>query len=161
MKRFHVHLRVNDLQRNISFYSLLFSAKPDLVEKDYAKWMLEDPRINFALSTHGQNTGVHHLGIEIDNAQEFEAFKQQRSEAFIALSKEQPQTMSVSNLTNKATPVYAEQQHAKCCYAQSEKQWVLDPQQVPWELFHSFDTLNTYGISDTQQTIIGESINDE
>jgi catechol 2,3-dioxygenase-like lactoylglutathione lyase family enzyme len=72
MKRFHVHLHVQDLQASIAFYSRLFSAQPSRVESDYAKWMLEDPRVNFAISTHGSKPGLDHLGFQADNAEELD-----------------------------------------------------------------------------------------
>lgn len=116
MKRFHVHLHVSDLAESIAFYSKLFAAEPARVEPDYAKWMLEDPRLNFAISTRGAQAGVDHLGFQVDDAQELAELKERAEAADLAL------------LDEGAT---------SCCYARSEKHWVTDPQGVAWEHFHT------------------------
>lgn len=134
MKRFHLHIRVDNLAENITFYSTLFSSQPTVVRDDYAKWMLDDPQLNFALSTHGDQTGISHVGIEFDEQQAFEAMIHTKSKSF--------------------TTEQAPQMDAQCCYAQSDKYWLLDPQNVPWEFFHTFDKLDEYGISDTKETIM-------
>jgi catechol 2,3-dioxygenase-like lactoylglutathione lyase family enzyme len=112
MKRFHVHVHVDDLQKNIAFYSAMFDAQPAKVETDYAKWMLEDPRINFAISSRGRKTGVAHLGFQVDNEQELLALKGQAQKADLSLFEEGK---------------------TSCCYARSDKYWVTDPQGVAWE----------------------------
>lgn len=116
MKRFHIHLHVEDLDRNIGFYSTLFAARPSRVETDYAKWMLDDPPVNFAISTRGSQPGVDHLGIQTDDASELAAMKARAQAAGLALR---------------------DQGETTCCYARSEKHWVTDPQGVAWEHFHT------------------------
>lgn len=116
MKRFHVHVHVEDLAKSITFYSHLFAAAPARVESDYAKWMLEDPRINFAISTRGGQPGVDHLGIQVDEANELVALEAQAEAADMAL-------LEVGETT--------------CCYARSTKHWVVDPQGIAWERFHT------------------------
>ena len=111
MKRFHVHLHVNDLAANIAFYSRLFNAAPTRVEADYAKWMLEDPRVNFAISTRGAQAALDHLGSQVDDAAELAALKERATAADMALLDEGATT---------------------CCYARSEKLWISDPQGVAW-----------------------------
>lgn len=116
MKRFHVHVHVDDLAKSIAFYSKLFAAEPARLESDYAKWMLDDPRINFAISTRGGRPGVDHLGFQTDNAEELAELKERAESAGMALFDE------------GAT---------SCCYARSEKHWVTDPQGIAWEHFHT------------------------
>jgi catechol 2,3-dioxygenase-like lactoylglutathione lyase family enzyme len=120
MKRFHVHAHVDDLQASVAFYSRLFAAEPTRVESDYAKWMLEDPRINFAISTRGGKPGVDHLGIQADSEQELEALKAQATAAGMSLQ-------DVGETT--------------CCYARSDKYWVTDPQGIAWEQFHTLESV--------------------
>lgn len=123
MKRFHVHLHVDDLQRSIGFYSALFAASPARVEADYAKWMLEDPRINFAISTRGASPGVDHLGFQTDDAAELGALKARAEAADLALQDEGETT---------------------CCYARSDKHWITDPQGIAWEHFHTLDNIPVF-----------------
>ncbi|MEJ8810594.1 ArsI/CadI family heavy metal resistance metalloenzyme [Variovorax ureilyticus] len=124
MKRFHVHVHVNDLKASIAFYSKLFAAEPARVEADYAKWMLEDPRINFAISTRGEAAGVDHLGFQTDDAEELAELKARATEADMAL---------------------LDQGETSCCYARSEKHWVTDPQGIAWEHFHTLDSIPVFG----------------
>lgn len=124
MKRFHVHVAVRDIQQSIRFYSALFAAQPTVTKHDYAKWMLDDPRVNFAISKRGAKTGVDHLGIQAENAAELEAIGSQLAQA------------DVSTLNQKG---------ASCCYAKSDKYWTLDPQGVAWESFHTLGTAPVYG----------------
>lgn len=125
MKRFHVHAHVTDLQASIAFYSKLFAAEPTRVESDYAKWMLEDPRINFAISTRGNGAaGVDHLGFQTDDAQELAELKARATAADMALM---------------------DQGETSCCYARSEKHWVTDPQGIAWEHFHTLDNIPVFG----------------
>ena len=128
MKRFHVHLSVDDLARNVNFYSTLFGSEPTIRKDDYAKWMLDDPRVNFAISQRGDKAGVNHLGIQVESDEELEAMRAQ--------------------LTLADQPV-VEQVDAACCYAKSNKHWVQDPQGVAWEAFHSLSTIPVFG-QDTQ-----------
>lgn len=123
MKRFHVHLHVNELQKNIDFYSALFNQMPARTESDYAKWMLEDPPVNFAISTRGSTTGLDHLGIQVTSADELANLKVQAQNADMALIDEGETT---------------------CCYARSEKYWVTDPQGLAWEQFHTLDNIPVF-----------------
>lgn len=123
MKRFHVHVHVEDLGKSIGFYSKLFAAEPSRVEADYAKWMLEDPRINFAISTRGSTPGVDHLGLQTDDAEELVALKARAQAADMALLDEGETT---------------------CCYARSEKYWVTDPQGIAWEQFHTLASIPVF-----------------
>jgi hypothetical protein len=116
MKRFHVHLHVDDLGRSIGFYSRLFAAEPARVESDYAKWMLQDPPVNFAISTRGSQPGIDHLGIQTDDPAELAGMKARAEAADLALLDEGQTT---------------------CCYARSEKHWITDPQGIAWEHFHT------------------------
>jgi len=116
MKRFHVHAHVENLAQSIAFYSRLFGAQPTRLETDYAKWMLEDPRINFAISTRGGKAGVDHLGIQTDSEAELVELKDRARAADMALLDEGETT---------------------CCYARSDKYWVSDPQGIAWEQFHT------------------------
>jgi len=123
MKRFHVHLYVDDLARSIGFYSKLFAAEPARVESDYAKWMLDDPPVNFAISTRGDRPGIDHLGIQTDDAAELAALKARAQAADTALLDEGETT---------------------CCYARSEKHWVTDPQGIAWEHFHTLGSIPVF-----------------
>lgn len=123
MKRFHVHTHVNDLPRSIAFYSKLFGAEPTRVESDYAKWMLEDPRINFAISTRGDQPGVDHLGIQTDTDEELAELKARAEAADLALLDDGETT---------------------CCYARSDKYWVTDPQGIAWEQFRTLGDIPVF-----------------
>lgn len=123
MKRFHVHAHVQDLQASIAFYSKMFAAEPTRVEADYAKWMLEDPRINFAISTRGGRPGVDHLGLQTDSAEELRELKARAQAADLTLLDEGQTT---------------------CCYARSEKHWVTDPQGIAWEHFQTLDDIPVF-----------------
>jgi len=124
MKRFHVHAHVEDLQASIAFYSKMFEADPTRVEVDYAKWMVEDPRINFAISTRGNKAGVNHLGIQVDTAAELKDLRVQLIAAQAPL---------------------LEQREASCCYAKSDKYWITDPQGIAWETYHTLDSIPVFG----------------
>jgi len=123
MKRFHVHAHVEDLQASIAFYSKLFAAEPTRTESDYAKWMLEDPRINFAISTRGAKPGVDHLGIQTDTEDELIELKARAQDADMTLLDEGETT---------------------CCYARSDKYWVTDPQGIAWEQFHTLGNIPVF-----------------
>jgi catechol 2,3-dioxygenase-like lactoylglutathione lyase family enzyme len=123
MKRFHVHAHVKDLQASIAFYSKLFAAEPTRVEHDYAKWMLEDPRINFAISTRSGELGVDHLGIQTDDEAELAELKARAAQADMPL---------------------LDQGQTTCCYARSDKHWVTDPQGIAWEHFHTLDNIPVF-----------------
>ena len=124
MKRFHVHAHVQDLQASIAFYSKLFAAEPTRVEGDYAKWMLDDPRINFAISTRGAELGVDHLGIQTDTEEELVELKAHARAADMSLLDEG---------------------ETRCCYARSDKYWLTDPQGIAWEQFHTLSNIPTFG----------------
>ena len=123
MKRLHVHLHVADLAQSIAFYSQLFAAKPARTEADYAKWMLDDPPVNFAISTRGKQPGIDHLGIQTDNAEALPALKDRATAADMSLLDEGATT---------------------CCYARSEKHWVTDPQGIAWEQFHTLGNIPVF-----------------
>jgi lactoylglutathione lyase len=123
MKRFHVHVHVNDLQKNIAFYSAMFDQQPARTEADYAKWMLADPPVNFAISTRGSATGVDHLGIQVDSQDDLAALRANAARADMAVLDEG---------------------ETSCCYARSEKYWVTDPQGVAWEQFHTLESIPVF-----------------
>jgi lactoylglutathione lyase len=123
MKRFHVHVHVEDLAQSVAFYSKLFAAEPSRLESDYAKWMLEDPRINFAISTRGGAPGVDHLGFQTDSADELAQLKARAKSADMALLDEGT---------------------TSCCYAESEKHWITDPQGIAWEHFHTLANIPVF-----------------
>lgn len=124
MKRFHVHVGVTDLNASIAFYSSLFDAEPAVVEVDYAKWMLEEPRINFAVSTRSGKNGLDHLGFQADSEAELETLHQR-----VAAAK---------------GPV-VEQRGTACCYAESDKYWTVDPAGIAWESFHTLGRVPVFG----------------
>ncbi len=124
MKRFHVHVSVKDLTHSIGFYSKVFGATPSVETADYAKWMLDDPRINFAISKRGHAPGVNHLGLQVDSDEELTGLRKQVASAVIAALDEAG---------------------AACCYAKSDKYWVEDPQGIAWETFHSLSTIPVFG----------------
>ena len=123
MKRFHVHANVEDLPASVAFYSKMFAAEPTRLEADYAKWMLEDPRINFAISTRGGKPGVDHLGFQTDTDDELAELKARAEAADMTL------------LDEGAT---------SCCYARSDKHWVTDPQGIAWEHFHTLSNIPVF-----------------
>ena len=123
MKRFHVHVAVPDLEESIAFYSTLFGAQPSVVKDDYAKWMLEDPRVNFAISERGAGAGINHLGFQVDEAGELDEIRERLEAADRA------------GLAEK---------DVSCCYARSDKYWVTDPAGVAWESFQSLGTVPFY-----------------
>ena len=127
MKRFHAHVRVDDLEGSVRFYSTLFGAGPAVLKPDYAKWMLDDPRVNFAISTHcGEAAGISHLGIQAEDEAELGDVYQR--------------------LARAERPV-VEEKATTCCYAVSDKQWVADPQGVKWETFFTYGEATVYGES--------------
>ena len=124
MKRFHVHVAVDDLAANIRFYSTVFGQAPSVVQTDYAKWMLDDPRVNFAISARGAAPGLDHLGLQVDSDAELDVLRAQVTAADIAA---------------------VEQSGAACCYAESDKYWTTDPQGIAWETFHTLASIPTFG----------------
>ena len=129
MKRFHVHVAVDDLDANIRFYSTLFGTPPTVHKPDYAKWMLDDPRVNFAISKRGLKPGVDHLGVQVKSGADLATLREQVAAAEIA-ALDQPNTL--------------------CCYARSDKYWVTDPQGIAWETFHTLDSVPVYGGAKSQ-----------
>ncbi len=124
MKRLHVHVSVGNLADSINFYSTLFGAGPSVQRADYAKWALTDPPVNFAISNRGQQIGLDHLGIQVDNREEL---------------------AEVAGRLKAAQRVPLEQQNAACCYAVSDKAWVSDPQGLAWETFYTHGEAAVYG----------------
>ncbi|ACG77443.1 lactoylglutathione lyase, glyoxalase family protein [Phenylobacterium zucineum HLK1] len=129
MKRLHLHVNVPDLDKSIAFYATLFGAQPSVVKDDYAKWMLDDPRVNFAISTRAASTGaagLDHVGVQVDSAAE------------------------LAELAGRLKAAGAEtfdQEATTCCYARSDKSWVSDPAGLRWETFFTFGEATTYGES--------------
>jgi catechol 2,3-dioxygenase-like lactoylglutathione lyase family enzyme len=123
MNRFHVHLNVADLATSIRFYTQLFAAEPTVRKDDYAKWMLEDPRVNFAISNTGRPAGIDHLGIQADSGAALTELGQRLDAAGGAIVPEEA---------------------AVCCYARSDKLWTEDPQGTRWETFHTTGEATTY-----------------
>ncbi len=126
MKRMHVHVAVEDLGQSVRFYATLFAAEPTVLKPDYAKWMLDDPRVNFAISQRGASPGIEHLGIQVENETEL-------AEIYDRLSRAERPVLEESATT--------------CCYANSDKQWIADPQGVAWETFLTTGEATVYGRS--------------
>jgi catechol 2,3-dioxygenase-like lactoylglutathione lyase family enzyme len=126
MKRLHVHVAVDDLDKAIGFYSTLFAARPSVVKPDYAKWMLDDPRVNFAISHRGARPGLNHLGIQVENESEL---------------------AEVYGRLKQADAPVLEEGKTTCCYAKSEKAWIDDPAGIAWEAFLTTGESTVYGTS--------------
>ena len=124
MKRLHVHVAVDNLADSIRFYSSMFANEPTLQKTDYAKWMLDDPRVNFAISRRGAQSGLNHLGIHVESDSELDEM-QSRLESL--------------------QPDVAKEENVSCCYAKSDKYWVTDPQGIAWETFRTLDTIPVFG----------------
>src|SRR5271156_6584240 len=124
MKRFHVHIAVENLPQSIGFYSALFATRPAVVKADYAKWMLDDPRVNFAISTRGRQAGLDHLGIQVED-------KEELNEVYARL--------------RQAGGIIIQQGQTSCCYARSEKSWIDDPAGISWETFFTTGESTNYG----------------
>ena len=125
MQRFHVHLSVSDLRKSVAFYNHLFGQQPSVEKSDYAKWSLEDPRVNFAISARGRSPGVNHLGMQAESTDELSALRSRAASA------------SSGNLLDEG--------EAACCYARSNKHWTMDPDGIAWEHFHTLGTAEIYG----------------
>lgn len=123
MKRMHIHISVDDLAQSTAFYSQLFGVAPSVAKPDYAKWMLDDPRVNFAISQRGETPGLNHLGIQAENDGELAEIKTRLDAADMAV------------LTETGTT---------CCYAKSDKHWVQDPSGIAWETYHTLDSAPTF-----------------
>lgn len=129
MKRLHIHIAVTDLAESIRFYSTLFATEPSVTQSDYAKWMLDDPRVNFAISTRSGEPGVNHLGLQVESAEEL-------SEMHAHLE----------NLHGTVTPEIG----TSCCYANSDKYWTNDPQDIAWETFHTLSSIPVFSAGATE-----------
>ena len=136
MKRMHIHLSVSDLDSNIKFYTTMFGIESTILESDYAKWRLENPSVNFAISNKGRENGLNHLGLEMDSDEELNKVHKRIEE---------------NNIES------IEEKGAHCCYSESDKYWVLDPQGIPWENFHSLREIPIYGNDSSKDAV--ESIN--
>lgn len=132
MKRLHVHVSVDNLADSIKFYSGMFATAPSVVKTDYAKWMLDDPRVNFAISQRGAGVGLNHLGIQVESANELGEMQ--------------------SRLASLNPDVQLEEGTA-CCYAKSDKYWVNDPSGIAWETFHTLDTIPVFGEPEKTQPV--------
>ena len=128
MKRFHVHLAVENVPDSVRFYSTLFGAAPTVEKADYAKWMVDDPRINFAISSRGSHAGLNHLGFQVDSDEELKGMRDRLTAADAGLTEESD---------------------AHCCYAVSDKYWVTDPQGVAWETYHTLGDIPVFGAAAT------------
>jgi hypothetical protein len=124
MKRLHVHVSVDDLSKAMKFYSTLFAAEPSVVKSDYAKWMLDDPRVNFAISMRRAEPGLNHLGVQVESQDELH---------------------EVYDRLRAADGPMIEQGQTQCCYHRSEKAWIADPAVIPWEAFYTTGEATVYG----------------
>lgn len=124
MKRMHIHISVDDIESNVRFYSAVFASDPSVIKPDYAKWMLTDPKVNFAISSKGAKPGLDHLGIQVESAEELSEIK--------------------ARLERASLPII-EQNKTACCYAESDKYWTQDLQGIPWEAFHSLASVPVFG----------------
>lgn len=124
MKRFHVHVHVGDLDSSVRFYSALFGVEPAVLKTDYAKWMLEDPRVNFAITSGASKPAIDHLGFQLDSDSDLAA---------------------IGRRLVAAGQVVTRQDNATCCYARGNKGWITDPSGVSWEAFHTFGESTVYG----------------
>jgi catechol 2,3-dioxygenase-like lactoylglutathione lyase family enzyme len=132
MKRFHVHIAVTNIDSSIDFYSKLFGVAPTKRQDDYAKWMLEDPRINFAISSRGHTAGVNHFGFQVDSSEE------------LTLIRQLAEAASPGDVLNQGD--------STCCYANSEKHWTIDPQGLAWEHFYTMSDALEFGADTAKQT---------
>ena len=140
MNRLHVHLNVKDLARSVRFYSALFGAEPTRIEPDYAKWMLEDPRVNFAISARSAEAGLSHLGIQVEDDTE------------------------LAHATTRAKAAAGQvlvEEGASCCYARSDKSWAEDPQGIRWETFLTNGDLTVFGIGAEETRLEGARADDK
>jgi catechol 2,3-dioxygenase-like lactoylglutathione lyase family enzyme len=127
MKRLHLHVAVADLTRSIGFYSTLFGSRPTVTKSDYAKWMLDDPKVNFAISARGADAGLDHVGIQVESEAELH---------------------ELAGRLKEAGETTRDQDAASCCYARSHKSWISDPNGLRWETFFTFGEATTYGEDD-------------
>ena len=123
MKKMHLHIAVDDLAQSIAFYNTVFGAEPSVKKDDYAKWLLDDPAVNFAISARGAKTGIDHIGIQTENAEELTELKTRMESAELAMVSQEGTT---------------------CCYSQSDKHWVQDPSGIAWETYHTLGSAPTF-----------------
>ena len=133
MKRFHVHVAVADLAEGVRFYSTLFGTAPSVLKDDYAKWQIDDPRVNFAISARGARPGLDHLGIQTESEAELDALRGQLAAAEVAMESEEA---------------------VACCYARSNKHWVQDPSGIAWETFHTLGSVPTFNEAGTAEAAV-------
>lgn len=131
MKRFHIHISSDDLNKSIAFYSKLFGSEPTKQKYDYAKWMLDDPKVNFAISSRGAKSGVDHLGFQVETTDELEVLRGRLKNADM-------QTFDAGETT--------------CCYAKSDKTWVEDPNGIAWETYRTLDDADTFSDASSEET---------
>jgi len=124
MSRLHIHIAVDNIDTNIAFYSALFGSEPSIARPDYAKWELDNPHVNFAISTRGDKPGLDHIGIQAGDESELQSIRQRLEEADIRGMSEEGTT---------------------CCYAKSDKYWTTDPQGIAWESFHTLESAAIFG----------------
>src|SRR5580692_11271163 len=124
MKRFHAHVRVDDLESSVRFYSTLFGTEPAVLKSDYAKWMLDDPRVNFAITAGANQTGLDHLGLQVESDEDL---------------------ATIAGRLDAAGQSVVKQENAACCYARGNKGWVSDPSGISWETFHTLGENTVYG----------------
>jgi catechol 2,3-dioxygenase-like lactoylglutathione lyase family enzyme len=124
MRRFHAHVRVDDLQSSVRFYSTLFGIEPAVLKNDYAKWMLDDPRVNFAITAGSKSTGLDHLGLQVESDEDL---------------------ATIAGRLSAAGQNVVSQENASCCYARGNKGWVSDPSGISWETFHTVGESTVYG----------------
>jgi len=124
MSRFHIHIAVDDLAQSVAFYSAVFGGQPSVLKDDYAKWALDDPKLNFAISTRGKDKGVDHIGLQAEDDAELQSIRARLEQA------------GIHGLAQEGTT---------CCYAQSDKYWVQDPQGIAWETFHTLNAAPVFG----------------
>jgi catechol 2,3-dioxygenase-like lactoylglutathione lyase family enzyme len=140
MKRFHVHMAVDDLGKSLDFYSKLFGQQPSVEKDDYAKWMLDDPRVNFAISTRGSTVGVNHFGFQAEDSAELAELKQRAGLA--------------------AGDAVLDEGETGCCYAFSDKHWVTDPSGMAWEHYHTMKEIQSYGLTEETACCMPGEMND-
>lgn len=134
MKRLHVHVAVDDLAASIRFYSAMFAAAPTVAKTDYAKWMLDDPRVNFAISARGATPGLNHLGVQVESAEEL---------------------AEMGTRLKKLETEVVEEMGTACCYAKSDKYWATDPQGIAWETYHTLDSIPVFSHAAASESASG------
>lgn len=130
MKRMHLHVAVDDIQQSVQFYSALFGASPTVEKQDYAKWMLESPHVNFAISARGAKAGLDHVGIQVETEEELNEIKHRLEQAEMSLVSQDGTT---------------------CCYARSDKHWVQDPSGIAWESYRTLESAPTFNNADATE----------